>query len=517
MLTIHALKEVITSGSNSFTVYIGFASSAEILAVAEAPAFGDTTTHAQIAANIMTHPIDDWQRPIDDERVNQISTLYSNAGEFMPNPVLLGENVVAPAALTISPLLVSGHQTGLWTIQIPLPQPGNPKPLWILDGQHRIKGLSRSAQSANHIPIVFLLNAGNNHYGPAMLAKIFAQVTTSAHPLNPLHDDWLSFAFRLKTYSPAKVTSPAQIRAMECIAELCKLPTLPGNRSNSFLNRVQFNPLHKPPAPNPAGFSYSCSEFRELLFQHYYNRAALHPHLNPNDLAVQLSLAHTALTQVVRPPHDRTVFLGAGDHAQVIMQDALLAGILEYMLNRGVPASWVDVFRTLGFQTTIWDFSWKRSLHGNAGKLSKELARHIFIKIFRDAALPAGVTNLADYMKGDSAEFLLEAFEVNATGRIRPATRLEFRRGGGARTTFSIGPRTVLRLKRSSLNVAKVVVTDKNSPPGNLVDYSTDMNSKAGLRLDPNKHKRPLLELLFTLHHYGDNKTSSEIDIDWPV
>ncbi len=515
MITIHALKQVITSGSNSYPVFIGFSSAARILEVAEAPSFDERTTHTQIAGNILNPPIDDWQRPIDLGRVNQISFLYSNSGEFMPNPVLLGENVNSPPVLRIDPVTVGGYATDLWAIHIPRSAPTHHKPLWILDGQHRIHGLGASAQSANELPIVFLLNAGQNYYSPSVLAKIFAQVTTSAQPLNALHDDWLSFAFRLKSYSSEKVTSAAQVKAMESVAELCRTSLVDGTKSNGFLNRIQFNPLHRPAPPNPAGFSYSCSDLRELLYQFYYNRQPSVPHLAPDALSAQLSLAHLALTQVIRPPQDKTVFFGLGDSAQVIMQDALVAGLLQHLLTRGVPASWVDVYRTLGFHTTIWDFSWKRSLHGNAGNLSKQLALNLFTKIFHDGVLPSGVTNLADYMKGDSAEFSLDALELNAAGRIMPRSKIEVTKRGGSRTTFSIAPRTVLRLKTKSLNIAKVVVTDKNSPPGRTVDYSSEINSKAGLRLDPTRHKRPLLELLFTMHHYGDNTSSAEIDVDW--
>lgn len=515
MITFSALKTQISSGGHSYPIYIGFATAEDILKVASAPAFTADTPHQKIAGNVLSIPIDDWQRPIDRERVAQIQSLYDNSGEFMPNPVLLGENANNPQTLTIQPEIIGGHVTNTWKLEIPVPADNTSKPLWILDGQHRINGLGKSSQAKNPIPVVFLINGDYSHYSPSTLAKIFAQVTTSAQPLHPLHDDWLSFAFDLKHYSSTHVSAKAQSNAMRSVAELCRMTNTKHGKANGFLNRVQFNPSQKADPPPPRGFSYSCSELRELLFKYYYNQPTPGAHLSPKEIAEELSLAHAALTQIVRPPHDKTVFFGIGDSAHVIMQDALIAGIATYLLKRGRPADWITVFKALGFDTTIWDFSWKKSLHGQAGNLSKALATKIFRKIFTDNTLPPGVTNLGDFMKGDNAEFTLDAFELTPKGKIKNSSKVSITKHGGARTTFSIIDATVLRLGEHSLNVAKIVVTDKNSPPGRTIDYTRELEKKKGMLLDPTKHKKPILEFVLTMHHYGDNTSVAEIDIDW--
>src|SRR5207253_2463788 len=141
-----AMKQIISTQSAQYPIFIGFVSAKDLLQIAEAPAFDNTTTHEDIATNILKPPIKDWQRPIELSRVNQIAAVYNNPNEFMPNPVLLSENGLTAPSHSITPLLAGGQITHTWEIDIPIPGIGQPKPLWILDGQHRIRGLAQSTQ-----------------------------------------------------------------------------------------------------------------------------------------------------------------------------------------------------------------------------------------------------------------------------------------------------------------------------------------------------------------------------------
>ena len=57
------------------------------------------------------------------------------------------------------------------------------------------------------------------------------------------------------------------------------------------------------------------------------------------------------------------------------------------------------------------------------------------------------------------------------------------------------------------------MVTDKQAPPGTLVEYRKVL-TRGGMILDKSLHKNPL-ELLFTLKHYGGETSAANVRIDW--
>lgn len=514
MPTIYCLRQQIASGSQHYPVFIGFLPAAEILQIAEAPSFSNQTMHQTIAQNVLTPPIKDWQRPLVMGKVDRISQLFDNTGELMPNPVLLSENVTsAPAQITVRQQMATGSiPTMVYEVDIPGPAAGNPKPLWILDGQHRISGLARSAQADNHLPVVILLNQGLAAYGGPILAKLFAQVTTSATELDKLHNEWLTFAFQLDDYATTAPGSFEHRQSMETVARLCLQPLLsPTGPSNPFCNQIQFN-IHVAFGPQPGGFKYDCISLKEIIRKFYYSRVSqIGSHLAPLDLARQIGFAYLALTQKVPAPLAKSVFFGDAEHEQKIMQDAYLAGILTYLLQHPPPADWKHVLDTLLFGTTNWDFkSWYRTLSGPAQTNSKKLAVNVMCKVFRASALPAGAGNLADFLRGNNAKVTLQFSNLTPAGRVSTRDRDELEVTRGAVLSRSIAPRTHVKISGSTENIGNLVVTDKNSPPGRTVRY--DLAS--GLVLDPTVHSNPL-SLLITMEHYGGISSMAELDINW--
>jgi DGQHR domain-containing protein len=513
---LFALQTVIESGPRTYPLFIGYLPAEDIAKVAAAPSFTPSTSNQAIATNILTPPIREWQRPLSQNRVQAIASVFCNAGEFMPNPVLLSENVLIPHSISVKQVkLPGGVLAPVWELEIPLPAPGDDKPLWILDGQHRISGLAQSPQRRNPVPLVLLINDAGGYFAGSDLAKIFAQVTTSAEPLDPLHDEWLTYAFRLAVYSPNTPHHTAATSAMNAVAELCRIPTAgPNGAVNPFCNQIQFNNFSPPPSPPPGGFGYNCVELKELLFRHYYNRASpTHGHLAPGDLAVQIINAHHALRAVVAAPQEKTVFFGDVQHQQRIMQDAFLLGIFTYLLEHGIPPSWTTVLRTLNFHQTPWDFaSWTSTLSGPAQTLSRTLALEVFGQAFRTGALPSGTSNLADYLRGDRAEIEVICSTLTPKGRPAQVNRQTFTAQRGSVKTQSIQPRRHIRVRSATQNIARIDITDKQSPPGRLVHY--DQLTRGGMTLDQSRHSNPL-ELLVVLNHYGGERSEISLDIQW--
>ena len=512
MIRINALKEMIESGERTYPIYLALMPADVISEIADVPSYRDTTTNADIARNVSQVPVKEWQRPRIPQKVKAIRQLFSNSGEFMPNPILIGESPHASVRPTVKQLLDGGNSTSVCELQISQGPSGSEKPLWILDGQHRIAGLSESAQSSNPVPVVFLLNEGGTSYSADTLAKIFAQVTTSATPLGSLHMEWLSYAFKLNHYSPQDVRSTEQAKAMAAVISLCMKPSL-GGQPNPFYDRIQYNDRLSHPKIQPGGHVYSCIELKDIVAGFYYSAQKSQPELEPDDLAKELCIARIALASVIRTRPERSVFFGDDSHHQKIMEDAFWSGVLRYLAVRGVPTSWKDILRTLHFDSTNWDFSWKVSLHGRDQSTSKNLAIKIMGDIFSKRQLPSGSSSIADLLRGNGAKFELEAFGLTSKGRRSPkGTQVLVVRRGDA-VSFPIEPCVGIRLRNSSLNIQDVVVTDMQAAPGTLVEYK-DVLRSGGMKLDETRHKNPL-ELLFTLKHYGGVTSSANVQIDW--
>ena len=511
IIRITALKESIQSGDKTYPLFLALLPADQVSQIAAVPNYQDSTTNVDIARNVSLVPVKEWQRPPIPTKITLIRQLYDNRGEFMPNPVLIGENPYTNDPPEVRQLLVAGNTSPVWEILIRPVQEDAKKPLWILDGQHRIAGLAESAQSSNPVPVVFLLNQGDYYYGADTLAQIFAQVTTSATPLDKLHREWLSYAFHLNHYSAQEVRAKEQRKAMSAVISLCKTASF-GDKVNPFYDRIQYNDRLPASKMLPGGHVYSCIELKEIILRDYFAAQKSQQELSPEAVAKEMCFARLALASVIKTPPEQSVFFGDDVHHQKIMEDAFWPGTLRYLAVHGIPSSWREVLRMLHFDTTDWDFSWTVTLHGIDQTRSKKLAKKVMEAIFHDRSLPSGNNNIHDLLRGNGAQFELEAFNVTPNGypSNRGTKNQVFRRGDT--TSFPIETRKGIRLRQPSLNVQDIRVTDKQAPPGTLVEYK-EVN-KSGLRLHKELHKNPL-ELLFTLRHYGGVSSSVDVRIDW--
>ncbi len=513
MIRIHALKDQIESGGQSYPIFLALMQADVIAAIADVPSYRESTTNADVALNVSIDPVKEWQRREIPSKIESIRQLFNNTGELMPNPILIGQNPNATIPPLAEPYLVAGNATPLWELAIDESASRLEKPLWILDGQHRVAGLAKSAQSSNPVPVVFLLNQGAPYYSADRLAQIFAQVTTSATPLGPLHREWLSYAFKLNHYSSMKVHANEQLHSMAAIVSLCKTPRF-DVQPNPFHDRIQFIDGFASPSILPGGHVYNCIEFKDIVSRCYYSAQKSQPELSPDELAKQMCFARNALASVIKTPADRSVFFGDEDHHQKIMEDAFWAGVLRFLAVHGAPrSSWTDVLRTLKFNETNWDFSWKVTLHGKVQNTSKKLAIKVMEDIFSKNELPSGNNNIDELLRGNGAHFELEAFLLTSSGKRSAQESMVLKVTSGDNRSFPIEPCVGIRLINRSLNIGEVEVTDMQAPPGKLVPYK-EVLRKQGMTLDQKRHNNPL-QLLFTLKHYGGEESSAKVQIDW--
>ncbi|MBA2807440.1 hypothetical protein E0500_008430 [Streptomyces sp. KM273126] len=509
-MQIECLRSHISSGSKVFPIYIGFASAAEITNIAVAPAFTKQTDHQQIAANITAEPVRDWQRPINYDRVDQIAQVFNNSGGLMPNPVLLAKNAFT-SGITIAPKRIdsTSYDTGTFIVDVPedVDDPAQ-KPLWILDGQHRIAGLSKSAQSGDPVPVVLLLDDGSNSYSSPLLANLFAQVTTAATKLDELHNEWLTYAFDLGKYSAVRNPSGAAKQAFKAVVELCRTPTFRGV-SNPFFNNVQFNE-HRPANPTYGGFSFKCNALGDLISRHYYNLPVQHhSHLNPSELAAELSHAYIALHQTVGN-HASSVFFGKPPSQQTIMQEAFIVGVLARALFYGPTADYRSLLQALKFQNTNWDFSWVRTLSGPANTISKKIARNVLEDALVQATLPEASGNLADHLKGNGAAVVLAFSKVTPAGRPAKQGKEQYKMLRGATGSHNAGTTTHVKVTEQTSNVGDFEILDAKTV-GRPLRYK-EMEGKGLILSD--KYSKPL-EIVVVMKHYGDLSSQSELQINW--
>lgn len=513
MVDIRCLRATITSGGQEFPILIGFLPARDILRVAEVPSFSIATDHSAIARNVLNPPIRDWQRPLDPTRVQAIQHAFDDSGNIMPNPVLLSENALSGATASIRQESgPNGITTNSWIVSVPEPGEGR-KPLWILDGQHRINGLAGSAQADNSVPLVLLMNLGIDSYQPQTFAKLFAQVTTSATPLEPLHHEWLTYAFRLLSYANAEPSARDHRDAMATVAALCEEQTLggQGGQANPFFNQVRFNP-HATGGVRPAGggFVYDCRELKEIVRTEYFGLTGVGARLAPTSVAWEIGKAYVALQQVVTGSHEETVFFGAGDRGQKPMQDAFMVGVLAHLRARGAPNDWRDVLTDLAFPGTDWNFqTWVGSTGGRAGNLAKKIAWKVFRTVFAEARLPGGSATLADFLQGNNAVVTLEASHLTPQARPARADRLRIEVTPGVQNP-SVGPRRHIRIVGLSDNIGALTVLDAQAPLAGRFSFAA---LRRGVVVDD--HGPNPVRLLFKMEHYGATEQQAQVGIRW--
>lgn len=522
-MRLECLRTVIQSGDASYPIFIAFSTAHEIARIAEAPAFSETTSNATIANNVLTPPVDSWQRPLIETSISAITTTFDNSGRLMPNSVLLARNPKSAHQLSPTQQTVGGTTpTGIWEVEVPSPAPSEPKPLWILDGQHRIHGLDNSLQRDNPIPLVLLLNDETNSYSDSRLAEIFAQVTTTAASLDPLHHEWMSFAFKLEKYSPAGRDPGAQRSAMETTALMCNMPQLNSDGiANPFRDRIKFNP-NKSPEGFSAGFAFDCVDMQKLLYRAYFSATPEQGvvRLDEETVARQIGLAYIALQQKVKAPQNMTVFFGERKEvAQRIMQEAFIVGVCTRLLQKTLPIDWSSLLTKLKFNTANWNFKpWVVSVSGAEQRISKAIAETVFRNAFTEGEL-TGQADLVDILRGDDANFKVMIEAAKPNGRVDPegTDQRTLVQGSKLNVACLIGARRRLKIVEISANIGRIDAIDSGASTA-ARRVKLDQIKRRGIILDPAVtppvFKNPL-SVKFVLHFYGGVTAEADLDVDW--
>ena len=409
-LSLICQKYTIEKGGKSYSYYLGAGEASSLEKVAVAPSFQIQTPHREIVDEILKPPSTHWQRPLDQGKADQITLRFEDDQEIMPNPILLAVNPDSKIQVQqfVTP---GGATTSLYEVIIDIPESStNLRPLWIIDGQHRLAGLAKTRKGTNILPFV-LLYSETGSYRSEILAKIFAQVTTQATALESVHKAWMQFVFELE---PFKKDSP-DWRAMRTTALLCQAQAYNGN-TNPFHNRIGFNPNLWADHPVQGGFAFDAEELYKLIKKSFYAAAGSDSsNLSEELVAESIGSAVYALSKIHSTNKNSSAFFGDGKSQQKYFKEGFIAGVCAFLITHKVPKDWETVLKELNFAETDWDVeSWVVTTSGAAGNASKKIAFDCFREVFSSKAIPNGATNLVQYLKGDGGFIVLETWEVDA-------------------------------------------------------------------------------------------------------
>ncbi len=76
------------------------------------------------------------------------------------------------------------------------------RPMWLIDGQHRIKGIHQNTKESQKLKLPIVIFP--KEFGPSDTAKVFAEINTLQEPLPDLHELFMQHRFKIDHVSPKK-------------------------------------------------------------------------------------------------------------------------------------------------------------------------------------------------------------------------------------------------------------------------------------------------------------------------
>jgi len=436
-MEVTVTKGIVNVNGTKYTVYTGFMSSKNIAELSTVPSFPKDKGNYEIARDLLTTPVKDWQRPADLLKVENISNLYSNTthDNIMPNGILLGLDIEScsaaehndPAICNAIPMRKdcgeikengepNEEEMGIIpdVFILTIENSGDLKPLLILDGQHRIAGLSTSSQRDE--PVAFVLC--RNNFSATKMAEIFTHVTTEATPMKPLHKSWMQFAFSLGNYS-----SDARKRAGETAVRLC-------TEDGIFRGKIRFNDYTNNPSDKiRGGFNQkplNFSGWSTVIADYYFIHVA--PAQWPT--SIRLAKAITNGIEAIRTSSlsgryndlEKSKIFGTNHHS--LLCEEFVKQFLKYLsgdINRldNTPIEWQTFFEgpARSWNNSDWSLPYVLTIGQNAEDLSisRKIASECFKALLNAPAELMG-TRLHQYLKGEQGYVLIKAYRSKSDG-----------------------------------------------------------------------------------------------------
>ena len=205
------LQEVVQRG---IRFLIGAARVDEIDAVCSVPALPIEMNAEEAGRRVLNRGLGhtEWQRQVQPKRVLSITNFIKEEGNIIANSAIL---YAPPDALGVteengtlqvdfSAFLhqrADGYEDHDFTGGLP----GDLRPVWLIDGQHRTRGLAQSPTGkALQIPIIVFTDP----FSLAQAAKVFAEINTLQAKLDILHTLFMQHRFQISSPSAKRDFRP---------------------------------------------------------------------------------------------------------------------------------------------------------------------------------------------------------------------------------------------------------------------------------------------------------------------
>lgn len=428
-------NRVILNGKK-YDLYMGYLSSKKILEISSVPSFSTTKSNVDIAKGIPPHtdPVEDWQRPLDDKKtgakdskVTSIAKIYASKSHdnLMPNPIIISTNPLLSSDGDVDIELSKFYAPGTSPpveipemIDIKFTYTDSKKPLWLLDGQHRTVGMSRTGsvpggEDRSDIPIPFILLHGDN-YHPSELAKIFTHVTSGATEMDPIHKEWMHYSFELPKYDIEH-----NRKAMEAVTYLCLrsefgIPA-DGKIQNPFYDKIKFNP--KLDSNGFFAFNFNSIQLSSFFSSLYY-KGNSRP-LEPEDLAEQIAYSVRAFYELDThrngAPDPKSRLFDNGAQQLTRLAEAYIKSILKFLKQDKISGMKFNEWKEFlsdslrQFQNNDWRLIWVGGLDGATGNSSVKLAERVFLKYLRADLTKVPTHTIVECLEGAGAGLNLVA------------------------------------------------------------------------------------------------------------
>ena len=196
--------------------YIASAKVCEIDAVCSVPSLPEEMDSAEAGMRILSSKrgSDEWQRRLNGKRITSLRSFIETGENIIANTPML---FIRKNTNSVS-IMEKNGQKYLKVVFLnflqKVPKGGyidaihggiDHRPIWLIDGQHRIRGLSRSATGKDlEVPIIIF----PEDFDIQEAAKIFAEINTLQANLTPLHTLFMQHRFHIPSPVAKRNFSP---------------------------------------------------------------------------------------------------------------------------------------------------------------------------------------------------------------------------------------------------------------------------------------------------------------------
>tara|TARA_X000000368_G_C23056630_1_gene724208 strand:- start:1630 stop:4083 length:2454 start_codon:yes stop_codon:yes gene_type:complete len=200
------------------TFYISSASVDEIAQASYVPSLPTKLEVSNTAKRILNTNFkpNEWQRGLESKRSLKISQFIQESSNIVANTPMLFVNRSHAVNITNDELIidfkkflkkkiVDNEEVWVDRIEMGEDEAGNQtyldhRPLWLVDGQHRIKGIHNSVkphfdENMHEIKVPIIIFP--NEFGEEKTAKVFAEINTLQKKLHPLHELFMQHRFKI--------------------------------------------------------------------------------------------------------------------------------------------------------------------------------------------------------------------------------------------------------------------------------------------------------------------------------